>query len=201
MKYLVAVISHAWFVLMISVCIMHTGARAETLTVVDESLGTICSEDYIQDRFDFPDGRVEVESRTYMDDGLRWFETTVENKLSASYAVQGAYLMGYGISTNKSEEMKWISFTVYGFISFGGARISNDCSETFLYAAEDSQQEVWKIFTNSVRSQLVVKMFDNSLVTGLYIRTLGPTQEPEPGMLCLSVIGVIGLVRVFRRSI
>ena len=88
--------------MLISVCIMHTSTCADTLASLDESLGTICSENYLQDRYDFIDGRIEVESKTYMEDNLRWFETTIENKMGESYAVQGAYLMGYGISSNKT---------------------------------------------------------------------------------------------------
>ena len=203
MKHLFAVRSHAWYVLLISVCIMHTSARAETITVTDpyEPFGTICSNDYVFERFDVLDGRLEVESRTYMEDDLRWFETTIENKLGDAYALQAAYLLGYEISTNKTLEMNWSTLYFPMWIIFGGSRISNDYSETFLYAAETGQQEVWKIFTNSFRSQIAVRTLDTGLVTSIYVRTLGPTQEPEPGIWGLLVIGVIGLVRVFRRSI
>lgn len=153
-----------------------------------EPFGTVTTNEYVHERIDTLDGYLEVWSRTYMDADLRMFETTVSNFLGVLHPMFGAYFYGFGISTVSTERVTWEHWYYPAFMYVqSDAMISNGYGERFTYAAEMNQQEVWKIFTNDIRSLVVVDLPQALLATNILITTLGPTMEPEPGMLCIGL--------------
>ena len=161
-----------------------------------EPFGTVTTNEYVHERIDTLDGYLEVWSRTYMDADLRMFETTVSNFLGGSHPVFAAYLYGFGISTVSTEFVTWehAYYPAFMYVT-STTMVHNGYGEEFTYAAEMNQQEVWKIFTNDVRSMIVADLPQALLSTNIYITTLGPTTEPEPGMLALGVIAGALLLR------
>jgi hypothetical protein len=168
---------------------------------LDEPFGTICTNEYVYERIDALGGYVEMWSRTYMAGGLRMFETTISNNLGAAHPIHWVYLFGYGIDTNHTEALTWQHWYYPQWLILDNALISNECGERITYAAEDNlQQEVWKIFTNDIRSMVVTRLPDSILGTNVHITTLGPTNEPEPGMICILPAGIFLLVRYLKRK-
>ena len=166
-----------------------------------EPWGTVCSNEYVYERIDTLGGYLEVESRTYMVSDLRWLETKINNYLGTVYPVRMVFSLGYGASTNVTVNQSWETMYYPFYTLFENGSISNGYSETFKIAAKHNQQEIWKIFTNDFRSLAGVKLPNTILVTNIYITTLGPTQEPEPGMCVLFVFGGLGLARFLKRKI
>jgi len=182
------------------VAALETTAAQATPNQLYEPWGTICTNEYVHERIDTLQGYIEYWSRTYMDGELRMFEITISNYLGVIHPVDQCIFAGFGITTNHSEVMEWENLFYPYYLYVEGPGISNGYGECFTYAAEHNvQQELWKIFTNETFHSWAYPE-GPILGTNIFIKTLGPTNEPEPGVFFIVPAGIFLLARYIKQK-